>query len=330
MELRDLRYFVAVADHHGFSRAAHSLKLSQPALSRQLQSLEKELGLQLFDRVGRRTLLTAAGSDLLVRGRALLHESESLKGWASDRSGGSRGLLRLGATPHAYESFVARLLARFRRARPEIEIALVEDGAANLVEAVKLGSIHVAVASLPIGTGLEGRPLFPFGVVAVVPREHPLASQKLLDPVELAGQPLLLMNRSFLSRQLFDRACHSLHVTPKIMLESNNAQSLLSLARNGQGIAVVPSTARFGQSRHKVIPLQHRGKPIGLWMSAVWDAKRYLTPAAKAFIEVVYEFTRSDYPGKRFHFEQLGFPPPQGNAAASASVSRARSLPARS
>ena len=316
MELRDLRYFVAVADHHGFSRAANTLKISQPALSRQIRSLEKELGIQLFDRVGRRTLLTAAGTDLLDRGRALLRESESIKGRASDLSGGSRGLLRLGATPHAYESFVARLLARFRRAKPEIEISLVEDGAANLVDAVKTGSIHVAVASLPIGTGLEGRPLFPFGVVAVVPRSHPLAASKMVDPVELARYPLLLMNRSFLTRQLFDRACQALHVTPKVLLESNSAHTLLSLAENGQGIAVIPSTVKLGQSRQRIVPLQYRGKPVGLWMSAVWDAKRYLTPAAKAFIDVAYEVTRRNYPGKRFHFEQLGFSPPQEEASA--------------
>jgi LysR family cyn operon transcriptional activator len=321
MELRDLRYFVAVADHKGFSRAAHQLKISQPALSRQIQGLEKELGIQLFDRVGRRTLLTAAGADLLDRGRALLHESESLKGRASDLSGGSHGVLRLGATPHAYQSFVARLLAEFRRSKPEIEVTLAEDGAANLVEAVKLGAIHVAVASLPIGSGLEGRPLFPMGVVAVLPRAHPLAAQKTIDPVELARYPLLLMNRSFLTRQLFDRACHALRVSPKVVLESHSAQSLLSLAEHGQGIAVIPSTVKLPQSKHNIVPLLHRGKPIGLWMSAVWDAKRYLTPAAKAFIDIAHEFTRREYPGKQFRFEQLGLAPPQ-DAAASAARAR--------
>ena len=306
MELRDLRYFVAVADCLGFSRAAQNLRISQPALSRQIKSLEEELGIRLFDRVGRRTMLTAAGADLLDRSRALLHESESIKGRASDLAGGSRGLLRLGATPHAYESFVARLLARFRRASPEIDITLVEDGAATLVEAVRLGSIHVAVASLPAGTGLEGRPLFPFGVVAVVPRSHPLAGHKALEVTQLASHALLLMNRSFLTRQLFDSACQSLHVAPRVVLESSSAQSLLSLAENGQGVAILPSTVRLGQTRQRVIPLRHAGKPVGLWMSVIWEGKRYLTPAAKTFIDVAYHFTRRRYPGKRFHFEQLG------------------------
>lgn len=323
MELRDLRYFVAVADHLGFSRAATSLNISQPALSRQIKSLEVELGVRLFDRVGRRTLLTAAGADLLDRGRTLLHESESIKSRATDLAGGSHGLLRLGATPHAYESFVSRLLARFRRESPEVEITLVEDGAANLVEAVRLGSIHVAVVSLPIGTGLQGRPLFPFGVVAVVPRSHALAASKVLDVTQLASHPLLLMNRSFLTRQLFDGACQSLHVAPKVMLESTSAQSLLALAENGQGIAILPSTVRLTQTRQKIIPLQHGGRPIGLWMSVVWEGKRYLTPAAKTFIEVAYDFTRRQYPGKKFRFERHGFSAPPESAASINPPSRA-------
>ncbi len=310
MELRDLRYFVAVADSLGFSRAARGLRISQPALSRQIKSLETELGIRLFDRVGRRTLLTAAGADLLDRGRALLHDSESIKTRASDIAGGSRGMLRLGATPHAYESFVAELLGRFRRASPQIEITLVEDGAANLVEAVRLGAIHVAVASLPSGTGLEGRALFPFGVVAVVPRSHPLAAHKTLEVTDLASHPLLLLNRNFLTRQLFDGACHGLHIAPKVVLESNSAQSLLSLAEHGQGIAILPSTVRLGQTRQRVIPLLHGRKPLGLWMSVVWEGKRYLTPAAKSFIDVAYQFTRRSYPGKRVHFEQRGLSTP--------------------
>ena len=313
MELRDLRYFVAVADYHGFSRAADILRISQPALSRQVKDLEEELGLRLFDRVGRRTILTAAGSDLLERARALLYESDSIKGRASDLAGGSRGLLRLGATPHAYESFVARLLVDFRRASPQVEVTLVEEGAANLLEAVSSGAIHVAVASLPSGTGLAGRPLFPFGIVAFLPRGHPLSGVKAIDVAQLVPHPLLLMRRTFLNRQIFDAACHAAHIAPKVMLESNSAQSLMALAESTQGIAILPSTVRLDNSKNTIVPLRHNGRPLGLWMYVIWEERRYLTPAAEAFIDVAYRGTRQKYPGKRFHFEQLGFPPPPVN-----------------
>src|SRR6266849_1373183 len=186
MDLKALRYFVAVADCSGFSRAAERLGISQPALSRQIAALENELDVRLFDRVGRRTILTAAGDDLLVRGRSLLHDAELMRSRAHEIAGGSYGVLRLGATPQSIESFVARLLARYRRSVPNVEVNLFEDGAADLVDAVRLGAIHLAVASLPSGTELQGRQLFPIHILAIMSRSHPLGSKNSIDVTELA------------------------------------------------------------------------------------------------------------------------------------------------
>jgi DNA-binding transcriptional LysR family regulator len=298
MELRDLRYFVAVADCEGFSRAAERLGISQPALSRQIIALESELGVRLFDRVGRRTLLTAAGDDLLVRGHALLHEAEAIKHRAHELGGGSAGVLRLGATPQSFESFVARLLTHYRRAMPDVEINLMEEGAAALIDAVRIGSIHLAVASLPPDTDLHGQLLFPIGVMAVVPKTHPLKRRKTIEIAELAPHQLLLLRKNFLSRQLFDRACVAAHVNPRILLDSNSANSLLALVGAGQGIAILPSTVRLESSpQQRVVPLRH-GKPIGMWMSVIWHPKRYLTPAARLFIETAQRLTRRRYPGR--------------------------------
>jgi len=110
---------------------------------------------------------------------------------------------------------------------------------------------------------------------------------------------LLLLRRNFLSRQLFDSACKMSHVNPKVLLESNNAQALLALAKVGQGIAILPSTVKLENVRQKVIPIWHNQKPIGMWMSAIWDPRRYLTPAAKIFIEETYQFTRKEFPGQK-------------------------------
>jgi DNA-binding transcriptional LysR family regulator len=298
MDLRALRSFVAVADYAGFSRAAKHLGISQPALSRQISALESELDVQLFDRIGRQTVLTSAGQDLLGRGRSLLHDADLIRSRAQEIAGGSYGVLRLGATPQSIESFVAQLLARYRLLVPNAEINILEDGAANLIEATRLGLIHLAIASLPSGTELQGRRLFPIHVLAVMPHAHPLENRSHIDLPELAPYPLLLLRKNFLSRQLFDSACKISHIDPKILLESNSAQTLLALVKVGQGIAILPSTVRLRRIRQKVVPIRHDHKPIQLWMSAVWDPKRYLTPAAKIFIEEAHRFTRKDYPGK--------------------------------
>jgi DNA-binding transcriptional LysR family regulator len=298
MDLRALRFFATVADLSGFSRAAEHLGISQPALSRQIGALERELKVRLFDRIGRRTMLTAAGEDLLARSRLLLHDAELIKSRAEEIAEGSHGVLRLGATPQSIESFVAALLARYRLRAPNVEVSILEDGAANLVEATRLGLIHLAIASLPNGTELEGQPLFPIHMLAVIPRLHPLCCKKYVEITDLAPHRLLLLRKNFLTRQLFDSACKIHHVNPSVMVESNSAEALLALVKVGQGIAVLPSTVRLNKVRQKVVPIRHEHKPIQMWMSAAWDPKRYLIPAAEMFIEEARQFTRSDYPGK--------------------------------
>ena len=143
MDLRALRSFVVVADYAGFSRAAEHLGISQPALSRQISALESELDVRLFDRIGRQTVLTPAGQDLLGRGRSLLRDAELIRSRAKEIADGSCGMLRLGATPQSIESFVAQLLARYRVLVPNVEISILEDGAANLIEATRHGLAHL-------------------------------------------------------------------------------------------------------------------------------------------------------------------------------------------
>lgn len=305
MDLRGLRYFISVADHLSFSRAADRLQVSQSALSRCIRALEIELRVHLFDRVGRRIALTGAGEELLVRSRALLHDAESLRSRADDLATGSTGVLRVGATPQTLESLVSQLLTRYRRLCPHVEVQLIEDGAGGLIDHIERGLVHVAIGALPNGTALQGRTLFPLGVLAVVPTDHRLASRKTIDVRELAQEPLLLLRRTFITRQLFDGACQVAHITPRVMIESSSPHCLLALVEGGHGVAIIPSTVRLLKPRQKISRLHQDGRQLGLWMSVMWDSRRYMTQATKIFIEEAYRFTRRRYPGKAFHLGQL-------------------------
>ena len=166
MELRQIRYFVAVAKANSFSRAAAELRISQSALSRQVQLLETELGVALFDRIGRGVELTATGQDLLGRGELLLQSIDAFKTRAQELCGGSQGLLRIGTTPQTLETLVSRVLSQYRKSAPDISITLVEDGSANLIAQVEAGLIDVAfAAALPSHQAITGRALFPLGVL---------------------------------------------------------------------------------------------------------------------------------------------------------------------
>src|SRR3954468_12654890 len=180
MNLRHLRTFATIADAGGFARAATRLHLSQPALTRQIHTLEADLGVLLFDRVGRGVQLKSQGEDLLERSRRLLAEAESLGERARELKRGETGILRVAATPQVIENLLADFLVRYRRRHPGVEVHLVEDGGARLLGRLERGEAHLSVT--PAGmTRFEGRLLYPIHVIAVLPSTHPLARRPLLD-----------------------------------------------------------------------------------------------------------------------------------------------------
>src|SRR5215468_7046893 len=132
MELRHLRYFAAVADAGSVSRAARRLYVTQPALSRQIQDLERDLACRLFDRIGRRIVLTKDGDEILERTRRLLADAEALRERGRALGGGEAGVLRIGAVPQFIEAALPEVLTRYALRSPGIEVQLVEDGGGAL------------------------------------------------------------------------------------------------------------------------------------------------------------------------------------------------------
>src|SRR5262245_34295792 len=191
MDLRHLRAFAAIVETGGFARAAAQLNLSQPALSRQIHALEAELGVPLFDRIGRRALLTSEGEDLLQRSRRLLNDVDSLGERARALKSGHSGLLRVGATPQVMETVLAGFLKGYRRRHPSVEVHLVEDGGARLPARLDRGDIHLCLA----GAGdarFHWRHLGPIYLLAVPPPSHRWSRRATLEIDELVDVPLLL------------------------------------------------------------------------------------------------------------------------------------------
>ena len=305
MDLRSLRYFVAVADGLSFSRAAETLNVSQSALSRQVQLLEEEFDLLLFDRIGRHISLTSAGRELFVRSSSLLQEFVALRAVARDLASGSKGTLRIGSTPQTLESLVARVLTLYRNKHPEVAINIVEDGSSTLLEHLVAGRIDLAFAAIPPDPRMGSRPLFPLGVLAIVPRNHRLGRKRTIEVSDLGGAPLLLLRKGFMTRQLLDGACALANVRPSVLFESSNPHGLLALAEEQHGIAIIPSTVRIAVTRSRVVPVRHEQQQLGASISLIWDIDRRLPAIALSFIEEAYRFTRKDYPGRQFQFDGL-------------------------
>ena len=314
MNIRHLRAFATIADAGGVARAATVLHLSQPALSRQIQALEADLDVPLFDRIGRRVQLTSQGEDLLRRSRRLLAEAESLGERARELKSGEAGILRVGATPQVIENLLAPFLVLYRRRHPGVEVHLVEDGGARLLGRLERGETHLSIT--PAGTTrLEGRLLYPIHVVAALPSAHRLARRTLLEIAELEDEPLLLPQRGFGSREWFDIACDIAHIRPRVLLESAAPHTLVALAATDYAIAIVPSNTRVPRDSVRASPLVHRGASIGRWAHIAWDPQRFLPPYAEHFVTELVAHCRRDFPGRELIKRAPPLPQPRKQRA---------------
>jgi LysR family cyn operon transcriptional activator len=310
MELRHLRYFVAVAETGAFSRAAARLRVTQPALWRQVHDLEAELGVRLFERAGRRMRVTSAGESLLLRSRELLAGVDQLAEHARAVKGGEVGSLSIGASPQVIQNVLAPFLARYLKSRPGVDIHLIEEGGVGAVQLVERGEVHVALAVRRGTDHLEGRPWFPVRVIAAVAPRHRLARRVTIDVTDLQGERLLVLRHGFGTRELFDGACRLAHVHAHLVLEAGDPQSLLALVEAGRGIAIVPSTVSFRGRTVHAAPILHAGASLGTWGWIVWDPQRFLPAFARSFIEGLMEHTRRNYPGRHFERRAPGVPRP--------------------
>ena len=298
MDLRHLRAFVTIVEAGGFLRAAGRVNLSQPALSRQIHALETELGVRLFDRIGRRVRLTSEGEDLLTLSRRLLTDAESLGDRARALRSGRSGLLRVGATPQVIETLLARFLPRYRRRHPGVEVHLVEDGGARLPDRLERGDVTLALIAAG-DARFRWRVLAPVYVLAVLPRTQRLGRRSAgLDIEELDDAPLLLLRREFASRGWFDAACQVAHLRPRVLLESGTPATLVALARAGYGLAIVPSTTHVPRAGIRAVPVVQRGVALGRWVTIAWDPRRFHAPYAAAFVEELVAYSRNGFPGR--------------------------------
>lgn len=305
MNLRQLQTLITVADAGGFASATGRLNLSQPAASRQIQALESELGVLLFDRIGRRLQLTSEGEDIVRRGRRLLQEADSLRDRAHALKGGLTGTLRVGASPQHIETLLAPFVTRFRRKHPGIEVHFVEEGGARISDRLAQGDVQLVLTTA--GSELFfSRLLYPSYVLAVVAPSHPLGRRSSVDVGELADEPLLLLHRGFRSRGWFDAACHNADVSPSIVLESGAPHTLMALAASGEGIAIVPSNVSIPRKGVKAMSVTYRGTPIGGWVLVAWDRRRFFPPFALHFVNELVTYVHHDYPNREL---TKGMPP---------------------
>lgn len=290
MELHHLRYFVAVAERLSFSRAAEDLDLAQPSLSRQIRDLERELGAPLFNREGRRISLTAAGAALLPAARASLAEAERGRRSVREVLGGRAGPLLIGSSPQTAATVLAPLLGRWQREHPTVEVHIVEEGVLGLIAMLEDGRIDLAVVPMDVPPTLSVAPFLSAHVRAVAPKDHPLILQATVDLRRLVAGPgeepvpLLLLKESYLTRLRLTSAWQEAGLRPLVAMESAVGQTLAAYAEAGLGVAILPDTVDLRGFDLGSAIVVDGDQPLVLRNGLGWNPRRYLSPAARAFI----------------------------------------------
>jgi DNA-binding transcriptional LysR family regulator len=297
MELRHLRYFVAVAEELHFGRAAARLRIAQPPLSRQIRDLEREIGTPLFERLPRGVELTPAGAAFLPEARLTLAQAERARRTAERAARGEIGRLRVGFVEAAiYSGILPDVLGFFRMHLPDIGLSLFEMDAVQQAEAFRDGRIDLGVLHSPppdADRWLHVEPVYTDPLIAALPHTHRLAARRRLALGELAAEPFVLFPRP-VAPALYDAIiarCRAAGFSPRVVQEAAGWHTLAGLVGAGVGTTFVPR-ALANVQRPEVAYRPVRDLAVEMSMSAVWK-RREKSPVRERFVTALRAVARA-------------------------------------
>jgi DNA-binding transcriptional LysR family regulator len=301
VELRHLRYFVAVAEELHFGRAALRLHIAQPPLSQRIRRLEHELGVSLFDRTKRRVALTDAGRALLIEARLTLAQAERARQVVSQTALGEAGQLIVGYMASAELSVFPRLLPVLHKRLPAVELVLKLLGAAEQMQLLRSGEIHAGFLRLPAkDRTLKVVPLVSEPLVAALPEGHRLARRRSVALRELQGERFVLFPRPH-APGFYDfllTLCRRAGVNPTVAHETNRLHTALSLVASGRGVSLVPRcVGQLGRAGVVCRPLRPRAPDTAVGLAYNPANASALLRNVVAVVEQVFRVNPSRSPG---------------------------------
>lgn len=294
MEFRPLRAFVEVVRQGGFSQAAKTVFATQSTVSKAVKQLEEEIGLPLLDRIGHRSVLTAAGEVVYRRGVKLLAGRDDLLTELDEIRGLKRGALRLGLPPVGSSTLFAPLFAVYSQRYPGIKVRLVEHGSAQLQESLRAGEIDFAGALLPTSEEFDWQMVRREPLVALLPSNHRLVGKRSISLADLKKTPFILFESGFALHRVILDASRRAGFEPNVVAQSSQIDFMIELVGAGLGAAFLPRMIAT-QRRNAVVRHVLLDEPGTEWiMAMVWRRDAYLSGAAKAWLELVREIHSGD------------------------------------
>ncbi len=301
MELRQLRYFVAVAYKRHFTQAAEELNIAQPALSQQIRQLEREFGVTLFERTSRHVRLTPAGEALLVRAERILAEVEWVRMEMQEYSGLARGRVVIGALQSLEAFRFSALLSRFHTRYPGIEIILREEATERLLELLNTGQLDLTLIQIidnswPLElttSSVVTEKLLTEELVLVVAPAHALAHQQNVTVEELRDESFILFKPGSGLRHTIMQRSLAAGFTPRMRFESGELGTVRSLVAEGLGISVLPRSV--AEAPGKEVAIVSLNPPPERTILLAWHTNVFHAPASAAFLSFIRDDIR-DHP----------------------------------
>ncbi len=290
MDIRQLRYFCAIAEEGQISRAAQRLHIAQPPLSYQLKLLEEELGVKLVDRNTRSLSLTQAGHVFYQRAEQILGMLQAAAGEVKDVEYGVNGILAIGSPPAIGNMYIPERIARFHAEYPYVRFQWREGNTFRILELLESDMIEFGIVRLPVPAGAyEQRPLLTESWLAVARQnDEQWRDKNALTLEELAGVPLILMHRQagIYCHDMVVDEMKAKGISPDIVCESDNISAILALVEKGIGMAILPESTLSVRPAEDFHRMAISGCRLESSSAIIWKKEKRLSRAAKLFLEL--------------------------------------------
>src|SRR5699024_1542185 len=294
MELRQLEYFMAVCKELHFTRAAEKLNIAQPTLSQQIKSLEDEVGIPLFDRIGKKTALTEAGKILLNHSQRVFHEIGQAQAALRDLNGLQRGKLTIGSLLTCVNYLLPPAIVEFKQLYPNIELSVQGLRTEEIETGLLDNDLDLGITFLPVDDEeMESIPLFTEELALVTSSNHPFAKLQELEMEMVGNMPTVLLPENFFLRQLIDTYYAKLGIMLEPTLEMTTLDSLIQMVVEEIGVTILPEPYLDSLDNNKIVKVKLVHPTPKRQIGFVYRKNKFMCTATSTFIEQITEMSKS-------------------------------------
>jgi LysR family transcriptional activator of glutamate synthase operon len=292
MELRQLRYFIEVAEREHVTEAADHLHVAQSAVSLQIAKLESELGVLLFERTGRNIKLTSIGKTFLFHTKAAVKAIDYAKEKVDEYLDPEKGTIKIGYPTSLAGHLLPTVVSAFKEKQPQVSYHLSQGSYSDLIDSVKNGDIALAfLGPVPMDDpGLNADILFTENLSALLPISHPLAEKKSLFLRDLRNDDFILFPNGYVLQEIAVKACKQAGFVPQIASEGEDMDAIKGLVSAGIGVSILPDSTFHDTTPRNTVNIPIDTPPVTRTVGIITPKHRELAPSEHAFYQFVKEF----------------------------------------